>query len=1673
MDEQNPVLGKDAASDANLENRPYQDEMVDRALRENIICALGTGMGKNEVAVSVIKRLQYEIEPAWSEGGKRTVMVVPSVPLVEQQTKYIQKWMPCKVKGYHGSGSVVSAKEGVKDDAVTAAWTKEDWDAELEETRILVMVHDILKDILHHDLIDVARINLLIFDECHHAVGDHSYREIRRCIQTRAEWDRPRLLGLTASVINCKIGNGAEEMECLIKDLENCLGAKVCTSIDESMKKHEALPTVSLDVFKDTQPDEEEREAVEGLDETITWMNAAKNYIAQLEEGAKKDNLNLSHVAPTDDRFRLTITKSLTTVTSALSNMKRSLRVLGPWCAYQTACMVKKDMELMLKHGCFHKEMTTPILGAISQVHMFGTLLEIHYKVHKINAGDVEGVLRLSSPKIRKLMDVLRQNKPESGDTSPLAGLRCIIFVAARFDAWALHKFFEFVTAKPNGEFRFLKSGHLVGQLTPDGSEFPIPYRVNLSYKQSCATLEKFRRGEINLLLSTNVVEEGLDVPHCNLIIRFDKPPHYCSHLQSRARARAENSKYIVLAPEEDSAKVRKDLDAFAGMDEIIRRTCVERNLPAMADQEMHFQDKPSDSYSPPGCKASVTLSSALSFLQRYTNTLMDDRSSSNVIRGQFLDTQPGQYVYRIYMSLSSAIKRPVTGSRPMPTQKLAKQAAALECIRLLHQLGELNDNLLPNAQEQLRDMKKILGLDFQREAGEEGGSIPGTKKRPQYYTKQSAALLSNCRPVSNEPLFLYTITTTFIRSFQDEPAARFIADQSRAIGLLSRTCIPALPPFDVFIYKAEYRVALTLVNSDTFLTEQQLDDVQTFHTNVYEQVIRFSEAIALSFKPDVADGAIYTVPLTRSSEQSSWDIDWDVMARVKEPSQYSVVSQPDEARKRMKITPDRYRDGVVTRWYKTDDDRFFVLNVREDFTPSTPSPIDEFSSFAEYFERKYGIEIQQLHQPMLTTKYCSREMNLLRRPIYKEDAASKTSKLTIQRDKSLMLVPELCQLFPFPASLYSKCLVLPSVMYRLNTFCQVLDLRRQIQRQTGIGSTVQDPINWPPLIYSPKLTPATGTDSNNEAVDCETELSFPKSQTAESEPIHVPGPSTALEDSAIPLNGELPDNFEPGLVYASYEREKFYWIEGSNKRKQLTESAGESKRLISGRRKPDASEGKVPKVTECGCAPHLSDPPFLLDAEFNVDATTAPLPDVCQLLNALVTAKASDGFNLERLEVIGESFLKLTSYIHMFFRFPQHQEGRLTQLCDQQVSNYNLYRLAKLKGLQRYVVNQAFEPVETFVPPGFVFDEEESNAVLANSGTKAEKFPSPRIHQAIEDKTIADVVEAMIGTFLINSSARSAQLFMSWIGLHVLPELPGPEEERTTAERYGRFDVTSIPTPMLRNDSDTELVLKRLTAGFDDFENRIGYKFHNRAYLLQAFTHRSYDPNDITDCYQRLEYLGDAVIDFLITRYVYEDEKSFNSGMMLDMRSALVNNRTFSTLAVKYNYHSHIKFRNLRLYNHIEEFVQEVQEKDQDVLTLEADMMCTNFDDEKDTEEEGFEEADAPKVLGDVFESVAGAIFVDSGLSLDVVWRVYYNIMRPQIEYVVKHCPKNPIRELMELEGPNCRFGPGEPLGNGRWSVQVTILGRDTYIGKGNNIRAAKTNASKAALEGLRKTQR
>lgn len=68
--------------------------------------------------------------------------------------------------------------------------------------------------------------------------------------------------------------------------------------------------------------------------------------------------------------------------------------------------------------------------------------------------------------------------------------------------------------------------------------------------------------------------------------------------------------------------------------------------------------------------------------------------------------------------------------------------------------------------------------------------------------------------------------------------------------------------------------------------------------------------------------------------------------------------------------------------------------------------------------------------------------------------------------------------------------------------------------------------------------------------------------------------------------------------------------------------------------------------------------------------------------------------------------------------------------------------------------------------------------------------------------------------------------------------------------------------------------------------------------------SHSSNLRNRVTESYQRLEFLGDAVLDFLVTCHVYEHCGQLSPGELTDLRSALVNNNTLACLSVRLGLH-------------------------------------------------------------------------------------------------------------------------------------------------------------------------
>jgi len=489
---------------------------------------------------------------------------------------------------------------------------------------------------------------------------------------------------------------------------------------------------------------------------------------------------------------------------------------------------------------------------------------------------------------------------------------------------------------------------------------------------------------------------------------------------------------------------------------------------------------------------------------------------------------------------------------------------------------------------------------------------------------------------------------------------------------------------------------------------------------------------------------------------------------------------------------------------------------------------------------------------------------------------------------------------------------------------------------------------------------------------------------------------------------------------------------------------------------------------------------------------SNGPGPSV--ILQALTMSNASDGINLERLETVGDSFLKYSITAYLYCMYPSMHEGKLSYLRSTEISNANLYQLGRSKNLGEIMSATKFEPNDNWLAPGYsVAESEPSRDIDSNKKREIDKALAEvpydlLLQHSIPDKSIADCVEALIGAYLTASGSRAALLFMQWLGLRVVPptfDLMADLSQNDDDDSIWRW-LSTPPSPLIciapsfdEKDSDiahassldADKLKERATEdlyrlyyanNLDRFESDIEYSFKDKAYLIQAFTHNSFYENHVTDCHQRLEFLGDALLDYLITRYLFEDPRCHSPGTLTDLRSALVNNTFFASLAVKYKFHKYLKYISDELFHVIDGFVKKFRFDSKDTITKGYTLLIS------EGESEYAEDIEVPKALGDVFESVAGAIYLDSGMSLDQVWQVYFKMMKPEIEYFSSNVPKSPIRELLESMPQNVRFSPSELAPDRKHRVIAEVFGLGRFTGVGRNKHSAKSTAAKRALRML-----
>lgn len=327
---------------------------------------------------------------------------------------------------------------------------------------------------------------------------------------------------------------------------------------------------------------------------------------------------------------------------------------------------------------------------------------------------------------------------------------------------------------------------------------------------------------------------------------------------------------------------------------------------------------------------------------------------------------------------------------------------------------------------------------------------------------------------------------------------------------------------------------------------------------------------------------------------------------------------------------------------------------------------------------------------------------------------------------------------------------------------------------------------------------------------------------------------------------------------------------------------------------------------------------------------------------------------------------------------------------------------------------------------------------------------------QSVSDKTCADCVEAILGCCVKSIGVpRSFKILETF---NILPLVPG---KNITTMLDQKLKSPRIRTNIGDNEVDSFLINYRI------LEKNIGYTFKDRAYLLQALTHPSYPTNRITGCYQQLEFLGDAVLDFLVTAYIFERCPDMDPGTLTDLRSALVNNVTLACLCVRNNIHVYILSQNAELSESIANFFK-FQASKRHEITEHVQLLM----EEDDVECKMAEYVEVPKTLGDVFEALIGGIFLDSGNDLAVTWSVIYKLMQKELDRFMRDVPIQIVRKLHEFPNANPEFDESVTTDDVVMvGLRFTCNGEILIVhGFGTNRDNAKRAAAKIALQKLQK---
>lgn len=491
--------------------RNYQLELAAPGMRgENYILVAPTGSGKTVVSALVISD---HLQKHQHQSPFHVVFVVNTKPLADQQRKKLDELIPAaKVDVYTGDNPGRTIADSIQNHNHISVCTAGKLLGEIQGGYLF------------------NKISLMVFDECHHAQKGHPYAGLMGYYLDhldRGNSHLPQVIGMTASpgagdnpdLDRTKTINHLVD---LAATLDAIGGFKTVTENVEELQRNTKNSSFTCKILKprDTTND--------------PFIILVVKEMAKLEEGIPK--MKACSLNRWSQEYETKVQQLKKELESSIGNVVRDdISTLNLLRCYGNALNIYMDLQQK---------------DAIEVVEMFtdfpedDTKATLHERMMKEEMKVLLKQLKQFTPKSNPLLENLKETLCDTYLVKPTS--KAIIFVRTKKHASAMH---DWLNENPVLH-RLIQSDVMIGHKNET-----VQGMTQLAQKE---VMSKFNAGDINLLLATSVADEGLDVPECNLVIRYQHASNEIAKVQTEGRARAENSQGITILSSDSKVRYRE-----------------------------------------------------------------------------------------------------------------------------------------------------------------------------------------------------------------------------------------------------------------------------------------------------------------------------------------------------------------------------------------------------------------------------------------------------------------------------------------------------------------------------------------------------------------------------------------------------------------------------------------------------------------------------------------------------------------------------------------------------------------------------------------------------------------------------------------------------------------------------------------------------------------------------------------------------------------------------------------------------------------------------------------------------------------------------------------------------------------------------------------------------------